>query len=469
LSLAEFLIVMLTAERNTVSKGVALFVTTLSSFLTTFMASSINIALPAIAGEFEIDAVTLSWVAAANLLTSALFLVPFGKLADIYGRKKIYIIGIIVFSISSLISGLAPGVIVLITARAFQGLGSSMIFGTAVAILTSVFPASERGKALGYNLASTYLGLSLGPVIGGILTHQLGWRTVFFLSVLLSIVVIIFVFTKLKAEWADAQGEKFDITGSVIYMFGLFGIIYGFSVLPSVHGAVLLGAGIITMVAFMKFENRTAFPVLNLNHFKKNPVFIFSNIAAFINYSATFAVGYLISLYLQYIKGLSSQDAGIIMVVQPATMAIFSPLAGRLSDKIEPRVVASIGMALTTLGLVLFIFIGEHTPAIYIMATLFMIGIGFALFSSPNTNAIMSSVERRLYGVASASVGTMRLTGQAISMGIATMVFSLNIGKIKITPEHYLAFLSSTHIAFIIFTIMCGFGVFASLARGKLR
>ncbi len=460
---------MMDAMEIKVNKSVVLFITTLSSFLTTFMASSINIALPVIGKEFAIDAVMLSWVATANLLTSAVILLPFGKVADIFGRKKIYISGIIVFFLASLLAALAPNVIVLIVARAVQGVGGAMIFGTAVAILTSVFPFNERGKALGFNLAATYLGLSSGPVIGGILTHQLGWRSVFVMSAVLSIVVIIFVFIKLKAEWADARGEKFDITGSAIYVAGLLAVMYGFSSLPAVRGFVILGAGIITLVVFTKYEKRCANPVLNLKHFSKNTAFIFSNAAAFINYSATFAVAYLVSLYLQYIKGLSPQDAGLIMVAQPITMAIFSPLAGRLSDKIEPRIVASIGMALTAAGLCPFIFINGNTPLVVIVATLVVIGIGFGLFSSPNTNAIMSSVERRFYGVASASVGTMRLTGQAISMGIVTIIFAVHVGKIKITPEHYPQFLTSTHIAFVIFTILCAVGVFASLARGRLR
>jgi len=252
-------------------------------------------------------------------------------------------------------------------------------------------------------------------------------------------------------------------------MLGLLGIMYGFSMLPSIEGYAILCAGIIVIIFFIKFENKIKFPVLDLSHFKKNPVFIFSNVAAFINYSATFAVAYFMSLYLQYIKGFSPQHAGFIMVVQPITMAIFSPLAGRISDKIEPRIVASIGMALTVAGLIPFIFLGFDTSQAYIIYTLFLIGIGFALFSSPNTNAVMSSVERKFYGVASASLGTMRLTGQAISMGIATIVFTVNVGKVKIAPENYPQFLISTHIAFLIFTILCAIGVFASLARGKLR
>jgi len=455
--------------KNTVSKGVALFVTTLSSFLTTFMASSINIALPTIGKEFSIDAVTLSWISMAYILTAAIFLVPFGKVADIYGRKKVYTWGIFIYGLSSLVSAIAPNEMTLIIARAIQGIGGAMIFGTAVAILTSVFPANERGKVIGYNLAATYLGLSLGPSFGGIMTHQLGWRSIFFANVCFSLCIIPFIFWKLKAEWAEAKGEKLDIKGSIVYMIGLFGIMYGFSILPSLTGAILLGSGIVIIFIFTQLEQRIASPVLDLSHFKKNTIFIFSNLAAFINYSATFAVGFLLSLYLQYIKGFNPQDAGIYMMVQPITMAVFSPIAGRLSDKIEPQIVASIGMGLTVIALFMFIFLGVDTSMIYIVITLFIIGIGFALFSSPNTNAIMSSVERKYYGIASASVGTMRLTGQTISMGIATLVFAIHIGKVKITPECYPQFLNSTHIIFIIFTILCAAGVFASLARGKLR
>lgn len=454
---------------TSVSKNVALFVTTLSSFLTTFMASSINIALPAIANEFTVDAITLNWIATAYILTAAVFLVPFGKLADIYGRKKIFTRGIILYTFASLVSAIAPNETVLIIFRSIQGLSGAMIFGTAAAILTSVFPANERGKALGYNLASTYLGLSLGPVFGGILTHQFGWRAVFFVSVVLCLILIPIIFRKLKGEWAEAKGEKFDIKGSIVYMLGLACIMFGFTDILNYTGVILLAAGIVVIVFFFKLENRTTHPVLDLSHFKKNTVFTFSNLATFINYSATFAVGYLLSLYLQYIKGFGPQEAGIILVSQPVTMALFSPIAGRLSDKTEPRIVASAGMALTVAGLVPFIFLSISTPVWYIVATLLLIGVGFAFFSSPNTNAVMSSVERRFYGVASASLGTMRLTGQTISMGIVAVVFGTHLGKVKITTENFPQFLESTNIIFIIFTVLCSLGIFASLARGKVR
>jgi MFS family permease len=322
---------------------------------------------------------------------------------------------------------------------------------------------------LGYNLAATYLGLSLGPVIGGILTYQLGWRSVFWLCVILSCILIFFIFWKLKGEWAEAKRDKFDIKGSLLYMAGLLGIMYGFTILPSLEGFILLSIGITFIIVFMYMQNKVKFPIFNLSQFRRNTVFIFSNLAAFINYSATFAVGYLLSYYLQYIKGFNPQDTGFIMIAQPLAMTVFSPLAGRLSDKIEPQIVATIGMALTVLGLVPFIFLSNDTSVIYIVSTLLVIGIGFALFSSPNTNAVMSSVERNYYGVASASLGTMRLTGQTISMGIATLIFGMHLGRVKIIPANYPQFLYSTHIAFIIFTVLCTIGVFASFARGKLK
>ncbi len=437
--------------------------------MTTTMVSSVNIALPTIGKYFEVSAVMLSWVATAYLLTAAIFLVPFGRMADILGRKRVFIWGIMLYTLSSAAAALSPSALFLIITRAIQGVSGSMVFGIAVAILTSVFPPGERGKALGFNLAATYTGLSLGPFLGGLLTHQLGWRSIFWFSSIFSAFIIPMIIISLRSEWADAKGEKFDWKGSVVYSLGLFGIMYGFSLFPSLNGVVLLLSGVAVMGFFVFLEKSVPFPVLNVHHLRKNLTFIFSSLAAFINYSATFAIGFMLSLYLQYIQGLNPRDAGLILVAQPVTMALFSPLAGRLSDKIEPRVVATIGMALTAGGMVPLIFLSSSTSIIYIIITLLVIGIGFALFSSPNTNAIMSSVEKKYYGIASAAVGTMRLTGQVISMGIAMLVFSLVIGKVKITPEYYPQFLLSTRYAFIIFTSLCFAGIFASLARGNVR
>jgi EmrB/QacA subfamily drug resistance transporter len=454
---------------DTTLKRSALLIATFASFLTPFMVSTINIALPAIGREFQMSAVFMSWVPTSYILSAAMFLVPFGRLADIYGRKRVFAYGMWIFTLSSLALAFSPSAMVLITLRVLQGFGSAMIFGTGMAILTSVFPAAERGRVLGINVAAVYLGLSLGPVFGGFLTHQVGWRSIFLVNVPLGLFVIYLVVAKLNREWAEAQGEKFDAVGSLFYAFALVALMYGLSLLPAISGVWFILAGILGCLCFVAWDRRSASPLLNMDLFFHNPAFAFSNLAALINYSATFAVTFLLSLYLQYLKGFTPQHAGMILISQPVVMAIFSPFAGRLSDKIEPRVVASIGMGFTAVGLLLFTFIDRDTHLGFIVTGLMLLGFGFALFSSPNTNAVMSSIEKRFYGVGSSTLGTMRLIGQMLSMGIAMVIFTLSIGSARITPEYYPQFLTSMKTAFMIFSSLCFLGIFASLARGKVR
>ncbi|HCA78315.1 MAG TPA: MFS transporter [Bacteroidetes bacterium] len=442
---------------------------TAASFLTPLMASSVNLALPAISREFSMDALSLSWVATSFLLAAAMFLVPFGRLADIYGRKRIFVYGMILFTLFSFLCGFALSGSMLIALRALQGLGAAMIFATSMAILTSAYPAAERGKVLGFNVAAVYTGLSIGPFVGGMLTQFLGWRSIFYANAGIGLLVCILVLWKLKSEWAESQGERFDITGSLIYTISLTFLMIGFSKLPGITGAWAILAGVGGLVGFVAWERKTSKPLLDISLFAKNVVFGFSNLAALINYSATSAVTFLISLYLQYIKGLDPQHAGFILVAQPLMMAIFSPLAGRLSDSVEPRIVASIGMGIICVMLALLAFVGSETSLALLTAYLLLLGFGFALFSSPNTNAVMSSVERRRYGVASATLGTMRLTGQMLSMGIVMLMFAVTMGNTRITPEYYAAFLQSMQIAFFVFSVLCVIGIFASLARGRVR
>ncbi len=454
---------------NGTSKGVVLLVATMASFLFPFMGSAVNIALPSIGKELSLDAITLGWIATAYLLSSATLLVPLGRIADIYGRRKIFTCGIVVLTLSSLFSGMANSATMLISFRVLQGIGGAMLAGTAVALLTTVFPANERGKVLGINVAATYIGLSVGPVLGGVLTQHLGWRSIFFLSALLGLAVSGVVLWKLKGEWTGAKGERFDFAGSVIYILGLVALVYGFTLLPAMLGVGLIVGGAIGLSAFTRWEMRTKSPVLDISLFKNSKAFTFSNLAALINYSATFAVAFLISLYLQYVKGFNPESAGLILVAMPAMQAIFSPLAGRLSDRIEPRLIASAGMALTTVGLVIFIFLNEATPLGLIIGNLVLMGLGFALFSSPNTNAVMSSAPKTAYGVASATLATMRQVGMVLSMGVAMWMFTLYMGRVQITPEYYPLFQQSMKTAFIIFAVLCFGGIFASLARGKVR
>ena len=382
-------------ESNSEQK-IALIVTTLCAFITPFMGSSVNIALPAIGREFHLDAVYLNWIASSFLLTTAALLLPAGRLADIYGRIKIFKIGVVIFAAGTLFCGVSFSGIFLIAARCIQGIGSALIFSTATAILVSSYPAEKRGQVLGINTAAVYSGLSTGPFFGGIITQSLGWRFIFFAALLLAAVLLILLVFKFKTEWIEAKGEKFDLKGAALYGIVLTAIMYGFSLLPHLPGVLLTTAGIAGFIIFIKFEMKTPKPVINIRLFAENKPYAFSNLAALINYCATFAVSFLLSFYLQYIKGFTPKDAGIILIAQPIVQALFSPVAGRLSDRIEPAIVSSIGMALTTAGLAILFFLSEQTGLLFIIISLIFLGFGFALFSSPNANAIMSSVEKKI-------------------------------------------------------------------------
>ena len=446
----------------------ALIVTVVSNFVTPLMGSSVNIALPSVGADFAMNAVLLSWVATAYSLAAAVGLLPAGRLADIHGRKKIYVTGMFIFTCACLLAGLAPSSGFLIASRVLQGLGASMIFSTGNAIITSVFGPGERGRALGISVCAVYMGLSVGPFVGGIMTQHFTWRSIFFLVVPLGSIALFLAKTKLKAEWAEAKGQRFDLKGSVLYGLALVCLMQGISLLPEIMGMALIGLGILGLAGFVVCEQRVESPIFEISLFTTNRVFAFSSAASLIHYGATFSMTFLMSLYLQNIKGFSPQDAGLILVAQPGVMALLSPLAGRLSDTIQPRVVASIGMAITSLGLFLFSSISQDTSLRFIVASLCLVGVGYALFSSPNVNAIMSSVETRLLGIAAGSVATSRIMGQMLSLGIATCLFALFLGRVQITPAHYPALIKSLRAAYAIFAVLCAIGILTSLARGKL-
>jgi len=451
-------------DSNTFKKSV-LLVSTFAAFLTPFLTSAVNLALPSIGKELHANAISLGWVISSFILTSAIFLLPFGRLGDIIGRKKIFTIGIFLFTISTFLIIFSHSIISLIILRIFQGFSSAMIFGTSMAIITSVFQPGERGRAIGINITATYLGLSLGPVIGGLLTHYLGWRSIFAFLVPFGIISLILIQRKIKIEWAEAVGEKFDWRGSIIYGVTLASFMYGFSRLPSAPGWICIAIAVLMAGVFLVIENKISNPVFDIRLIMKNRVFAFSGIAALINYSATSAIGFFISLYLQYLKGLDARTAGLIMISQPIAMTLLSPVAGKLSDKRNPGAIASVGMGITASGLILMCFIRETTPNSFIFLLLMLMGIGFGLFSSPNSNAIMSSVEKRHLGVASGVVGTMRMVGQMMSMGIAMMLISLYIGKQSINPSTYPGLISAMRTGFVIFSLLSVCGIFASLAR----
>lgn len=451
------------------SQRSALTIAVLTSFIGPFLISGVNIALPAIEDEFNLDAVALSWVVTSYLLASAVFLLVIGRYADIKGQKSVFKTGIIIFTIATTLCGFAQSGGMLITMRILQGIGASMTMTTGTPILVSVFPPAERGKVLGINVAAVYLGLSMGPFIGGILTQHFGWRSIFLICIPVGIISVLLVFFKLKEDLTTRSTGKIDLIGSSFYSLALIAMVYSSSNLTKAFGWPLLISGILFFVFFVVRSLKTTDPIFNISLFTKNKLFAFSNIAALINYSATYSLIFLMSLYLQKIKGFSPQFAGTVLVAQPLMMTVLSPIAGKLSDKIEPRLLATAGMLICTVGLLLFVLLDEQTSLYFIVPALTLMGIGFGLFSSPNMNTIMSSVEKKQLGIASGTLATMRVIGQMASMTIATLIFSFYFNGTQIKNVANPIFVSSLHLAFIISGLICMAGIYFSNSRGNLR
>jgi EmrB/QacA subfamily drug resistance transporter len=467
--MAQQNIVTTASPVSTGTKVIVLATFSLASFAPSFMAQGLNIALPRIGLQFGADAVILNWMVLAFVLANAALSLPIGRISDIVGSRKIFICGVIFYTLSSFIASFSNSSLMIIICRAAQGAGASMILVNVIALVTTIIPAEERGLALGISVASVYVGASVGPFLGGLLTEAFGWQSIFLINVVFGVVVILLMLWKVRGGATGSRGQRMDYYGSVIFSLSLVVLIYGSSLLPELTGVILISAALFGLLIFLWWENRAASPLFDIRVFRHNRLFIFSNLCAIANYSAVFAVAFLLSLYLQYIKGFSPVLAGLVMISHPVVQSIVSPLAGRLSDKMEPRVIASMGMALTTLSLISFAFLSGETPVVLIVAALVVLGTGFALFLSPNTNAIMSSVDPRYYGVASATMSTMIAGGQTLSMGITMIIMANIIGRVVITTEYYSAYLTSAKLAFAIFSLLCCAGVMVSIARGKMR
>lgn len=446
---------------------ILLWMVIITSFINPFMGAAINIALPDIAKSLSMSTIGISWVGMIFLLSSAVLLVPAGKIADMKGIKRMFLWGNIIVTTGSAICAVSFSPAVLLFGRLVQGIGASLMFGTGMAIVTSAFPPQSRGKAIGLVVSSTYLGLTTAPVIGGFLTQYLGWRSLFYIPIPFTVLVIIMSIKTLKNDWAAASNERFDWKGSLVYILFMSVLMYGFTRLPHPAAIAAVVVGVAGIVWFIRMQNRIEYPVINIKMFKENRIFAFSNMAALINYAATFAISFLLSLYLQYIKGLSPRDAGLLLITQPIFMTLFASVSGRLSDRYNAGVIASVGMSVIVVGLLMMYGIDGNTSNHYLIAALVVLGIGFGIFSSPNTNAIMSSVQKSQLGIASATVSTMRLTGQMLSMGIATMILQIYLGASSNIPEQPDAFVHSMHTSFLLFAILCTLGVFASMARHK--
>jgi MFS family permease len=447
-----------------------LVVACLTSFASTLATSAVVVALPAIGTELSLNAVQLGWIAQGLVLASAVFVLPFGRLADIWGIRKIFAIGLVVSTASMFLAGWSTSFLMLLLLRVVQGIGFAMVYSTGVALLTSSYPLAERGKVLGINMAAIYVGLSLGPSIGGILTENVGWRSIFFLSFALLLVGLAILFSRVRREWREAKGEKYDLLGSVLFCIMLFALMYGFSLLPTATGIWIVSIGVIGLVGFVAWEFRTETPIFNMHLITRNRLFAFSSLTQFMYHVSMFSVSFVVSLYLQYIHGFSPQTAGFVMLAQPVVQAALATVGGRLSDRVQPRIIASVGLIIVLAGLLLLLFYTTSNTLLLLVViiSLALLGAGAAFFAPPNANAIMSSVEMKQFGVASAIESVTRSTGQSFSMGILLLLFSVRMGTAQITPEYYPAFTESIKIALVVFAALCFCSIFVSAARGKL-
>jgi EmrB/QacA subfamily drug resistance transporter len=461
---------LVAAHTPVTRKRAVLAVSCLTSFVMPFMASAVGVAIPTIGRDLAMTAVASGWIATAYLLAMTSFLVPFGRLADIVGRKRVFVWGMTIFVAGSALVALAWSGAALIAWRVMQGVGIAMSAGTSVAMLTAVYPERERGGALGLNAAAVYVGLSAGPVVSGVLTYHFGWRSIFAVNVPIGLATLAVTLPMLRrVEWTFARGERFDLLGSILYTASLPALVYGLSRIGEVAGPPLLAVGAAGLVGFVAWELRARSPILRVRLFVDNTAFRYSNLATLASYAAASATGFLMSFYLQYIKGLNPRDAGLLLVCQPVVQAALSPPAGRLSDRVEPRVLASAGMAVCCAALVALAFVSETTSTAVLVVELSVMGLGFALFSSPNTNAVMSSVERRWASIAVAIVATMRVLGQTMSLGVVTVLLAVFVGDVAVTPAVHVELLAGIRVAFIVFAVVCAAGVLASLARGQVH
>jgi len=451
---------------NQPSRSATLLVVCTAHFLMPFMMSAVGIALPAIGREFGASALQLGLVETTYVLSASIFLLAMGRLGDIHGRRRIFQTGVVIFTLVGGALSQAWSIESIIALRFLQGMGGSMVMATSFAIVVSVFPPEERGKALGIAVASVYAGISCGPFFGGLLVSALGWRSIFYLSVPLGLIALLVSLARLRGEWAEARGEPFDWRGSLVYAAAILLLIVGASNLDRgwwAGGLVL--AGLTGLALFLALEARTEYPVLNVALLRRNRVFALSSLAALFNYAATFGVTFFLSLYLQFVKGMSAREAGLVLMVQPVTQALLSPLCGRLADHFQAARVATAGMLSCAVGLAVAALLTAGSPLVMIVCTLGFLGFGFALFSSPNISVLMGSVESRYLGIASSLNSSVRTLGMMASMTIITVIFSVTMAGHAVTAATQPSFLLSMRTALLIFCALCTVGIACSASR----
>jgi MFS family permease len=452
------------------TRNIVLAVSTLSGFAATFAASGLVGATRDIGEEFHLSAVVLSWIPLTYVLAAAAILMAMGKVADLFGRMRVFNLGLVGFTVFSFAAACATSGAMLITLRTLQGFTASLLFATNIALISLSHPTEVRGRALGMLTAGVYLGSTTGPILGGVIVDHLGgWRALFIFVGAVSLITTVLTLWRLhRVDWREPRQGRFDVLGSVVWAVALPSLLLGFTFLPELLGILLVVGGALGLGFFLWWETRAADPLLRVNLLRHNRAFAFSNAAALINYSATFAMSFLLAMYLEFNRGLSAKEFGYVLVSAPLLQTIVSPFAGRLADRLQPRLVAATGQALCVIGLLAFVFLGEKTSYWFMIPALGVLGVGFGLFASPVAHMVMSSVDRRDVGTASATLATMRVSGQGVSMGVSGLVIALLVGRSEhLQPQDYPNLLTSVRVSFAIFAGLCAIGVVAVLLGRK--
>jgi MFS family permease len=392
----------------------------------------------------------------------AVFTVPAGQISGKFGVKKTLLAGVILYLLASIGACLSFSTETFLIFRILQGAGVAFLNVSAMAMVVQAVKPQNRGKALGFTVTGVYLATSLSPVICGFLVQNLGWRSMFYFVIPFLVLCIILMVLKIDGEWKTYEKDKIDKIGSILYGIGILAFIYGFTTLTTTNGLLITVVGVILLIIFAAYELRQKSPVFNM-HLFKNKKFTSSNIAALCSYIAVMVITTILNYHFQYVRGWNAQMSGMILIITPIIMAIMAPNAGKLSDKIHPQKLAAIGMGIATIAMVILTFLTKDTPLYLVVLAMILQGFGMGLFSSPNMNAIMSSVPPKEAPTASASQATMRTIGQTMSLGLLTLVFAWVMGSLELAPQYASMIVQASQTICLICTIACVLAVFASL------
>jgi EmrB/QacA subfamily drug resistance transporter len=413
-----------------------LALTSIGAFMSPLDSAIVAVALPVMSPVLGLTFLSSIWVQAAYLLAMAVLLIPMGRLADHHGRVRFYLLGIVVFTLGSLFAALSMNAEWMIGARIVQGVGAALLSATSAAIVTAVFPPHERGRALGINVMAIYLGLAIGPPLGGFLAGEVGWRWIFLINLPIGALSLFWGWLLLpKSPIEDRTAPRLDMVGSLLLAAFLicllvpltFGEEWGWL---SPLSVVLLLCSVASLIAFVATELRVPDPVLDLSLLVHNRVFASANVAALLNYTALTAVGILTAIFLQVVQGRSPALTGWLMLGQPAIMAALSPLSGRVSDRVGSRALTTVGMLVIAVGMLLLATMGSAAGMVHVAGSLAVVGLGMAAFSAPNSSAVMGSVRRDQLSLASAFLATMRVTGMALSFAVLGGVAASQLGRL---------------------------------------